>query len=118
MPVTTKVDFDNLLGGGFSLVGGTLVMDSSSATAGDVMNLANIFSPSSTPTVIIAAADGYMLEHNHGTANAGAVVARYGNHNARNGVSETIPFVVVANATDLSSVNTTWFAIGQSIGRL
>jgi hypothetical protein len=118
MPVTHKVDFDNLLGGGFSLIGGTLVMDSAYATSGEVMNLANRFSPSTTPTVVISAADGYMLEHNHGTANAGTVIARYSAGNALNGASFIIPLVEVAASANLAAVNTTWFAIGQSIGRL
>jgi hypothetical protein len=113
MAVTFKVDHDT--GGiqGVRTLGGTLVMDGSYATSGDTMNLANYLHNASTPTVVIGGADGYMLEHNHGTANAGTVIARYSSLNALNGPSVTIALVEVASTTNLATVNTTWIAMGK-----
>jgi hypothetical protein len=113
MPVTFVVDYEFGNPHGARAIAGTLVMDGSYATSGDTMNLANYFHNASTPTVVISAADGYMLEHNHGTANAGTVIARYSSVNTKNGANETIALVEVTATTNLATVNTTFVAFGK-----
>ena len=113
MAVTFKVDYELAGQAGAHVIGGTLLMDGSYATGGEAMNLATHLHNSSTPTVVISAADGYMLEHDCGTANAGKVVARYSNGNALNGASFLIPLVEVAGSTNLYNINTTFIAIGK-----
>jgi hypothetical protein len=101
---------------GGRVLAGTIVMDSSYAKGGEVMalNAANQFKGSSTPIVVIGAADGYALEHDHGTATAGKVVARYSSVNSKNGANETLALVQVTATTNLNAVNATFIAFGQA----
>jgi hypothetical protein len=110
MAVSTKVEYEQSLGGGAKFAAGSLAMDSSYTTGGVLMNISNVFSGS--PKVFINCGDGYMLEHDQGTVSAGKVVARYSAGNALNGASFIIPLVEVANAANLALVNATWFAMG------
>lgn len=112
MAVTVSVIDSSLVSAGQRQIRGSLTMDSSYATGGEVMDVSTYFAGS--PTVVIGGADGYMLEHNQGTAAAGKVLARYSSVNSKNGANETLALVQVADGTDLSAVNTTFLAMGQS----
>ena len=97
---------------GTKTIAGTLTLSDNYYTSGDVLNLANYLKSAGSPVVVIAGADGYMLEHNDGTAAAGKVVARYSSVNTKNGANEAIALVEVAVNTDLSAVNAKFIATG------
>lgn len=110
MAVTVKVEYELASQAGAKFIGGSIAMDGVYNTGAEVMDLSAYFSGS--PKVFINAADGYMLEHNQGTAAAGIVVARYSAGNALNGESFIIPLVEVAQDTNLALINTTFIAMG------
>jgi len=79
-------------------------------TNGDPVNLSNFFKSSTSPFVCLTGGTGgYVLDHNQGTAAAGKVLAYY--TSTKNGAAGALD--EVANATDLSAVNVSFFAIGQ-----
>ncbi len=97
--VTATCDLPN----GDRLVRGTATFDSSYATGGEVMDLSTQLSGS--PTVLLSGDDGYVPQHDRGTAAAGQVLAYEAGVDAA-ALDE------VAATTDLSAVICPFVAIG------
>jgi hypothetical protein len=89
---------------GSTMVMGTFTMSSSYATNGDTLNLSNVLKSAGSPMVLINPTNTVTMRHNAGTASAGKVLAYVQDINGAEGE--------VANATDLSSINVTFIAIG------
>jgi hypothetical protein len=110
------VSKQTVLPGGEKLVRGLATLASSYATGGDVLNLANYFDEDGSPTVVTCSADGYVTEHNQGTAAKGTIICYYNIMNAdtTNGVSQNTALYQVDPATDLDAVNVIFTAVGKA----
>ncbi len=105
-----KVDAECPLPNGEKMIRGTFKMASSYAIGGDALNLSNYLKTGGYPTVLVDSANGFTLRHNSGTAAAGVIKAQASGVNVGNVTSMVEPLAT----TDLSSINTSFIAIGPA----
>ena len=82
---------------------------------GSAFNLANYFSNSAVPTVLVSATNGYVTEYIPATASTGKVRCFFNLLNATtiNGAEQNVSFYEVTNQAALSGINVPFIAIGR-----
>ncbi len=118
MACNIHVDEELILPNGFKQLIGSAIFDSSyGGEASEYFNLCNYLNPDCYPLVTTSPAAGYQINHDQGTANAGAVSAYYyiGNNEAANVVGCNFALGNVKAETDLSAVNFRFTAIGKGL---
>ena len=108
MAITISVTQSTNLPGGFRLISGTVTFDDSYPTGGETMDLSSYLLSTSSPTVIINGDDGYVIQHDRGTAAAGKLIA-YGT-----GSANKAALTQQDATTNLSTVICPFTAIGQA----
>lgn len=116
MAVVHYVSSETPLPGGEKLIRGKLNLASSYTAGGDPLNLSNFFLSTGSPTVVCSSADGYLIEHNQGTAAGGTLVAYQNVNNATtiNGTVINSALYQVHSAANLATVNVSFFAFGPA----
>jgi len=112
--VIYKIIKSTVLPGGEKMLRGTLLVSNNYYTGGAGMNVANDLKATGSPTVAVFPADGYIFEHDQGTASAGKLQAFYSILNGLNGANFNTSLKEVIANTDLSAVNAIFIAIGQA----
>lgn len=97
-------DSVSVLPNGDRIVRGTATLSTSYAGGGDLLNLANDFKGTGNPTVLVTSSNGYAIEHNKGTANAGKLKVMVSAVNAAAPANTPLLYEVNAS-TDLSALN-------------
>ena len=113
----TYVTKKTVLPGGELMIRGLATMSSSYAAGGDALNLSNYLTSTTAPTVVPCSADGYVVEHNQGTAAAGKLMAYFNvlNSDTMNGVAQNTALYQVQTGKSLAAVNVVFVAIGTGI---
>ena len=107
MSLTITNNWNQPLTGGARLCSFTVTFDNSYPTGGETFDISGYFQGS--PDVQVTGDDGYVIEHDRGTAAAGKLVARYGDYDA----TADGALIDVANTTDLSAVIVKVLVIGD-----
>jgi hypothetical protein len=103
---------------GQKMIGGKFTLPSNHMGAtGAALNLANHFLFTSSPTVLCAAMNGFICEHNLGTAAASAVFVKCVQINGAtlSNAQWNLALGLVADWADLSGVNIPFVAWGTAI---
>lgn len=105
-----------VLPGGEKLVRGKANPTSSYAAGGEGLNLSNFLLSTGSPTVVCSGADGYVCEHDQGTATAGKLVMYQNllNTDTVNGVAANTALYQCHTGLDVSGVNVVFCAIGKA----
>lgn len=116
MTVVHYVSSETPLPGGEKLIRGKLNLASSYTANGDPLNLSNFFLSTGSPTVVCAGADGYIVEHNQGTAAGGTLVCYQNvmNTTTVNTAAANSALYEVHSAANLATVNVVFFAVGKA----
>jgi hypothetical protein len=115
MAVTLNVVLESELPSGVKLIVGKGTLGNNYYTGGDLINFSNHFKAATYPVVTVSGADGYILEHDAGTAAAGKILAYYPKFDilANTQDQNAVPLhQVIANA-NLSTVTFNFIAAGQ-----
>ena len=106
-----------VLPGGELMLRGIATMSSSYAAGGDALKLSNYLTSTTSPTVVPCSADGYVVEHDQGTAAAGKLIAYFNvlNSTTTNGSAQNAALYQVQTGKDLDAVNVVFVAIGTGI---
>lgn len=104
------------LPGGEKMVRGLATPSSSYAASGEGLNLANYFSSSSSPTVMVENPAGRPARHDQGTASAGKVLfyQMILNTTTVNSTAANVALYECHTALNLSGANIAFLAVGQN----